>query len=151
MTSSADRLWQLNNEYRKLITQVSKYLDLLEQLMLARHDANSNQVLEIVQYAREQIALLDDEHRRWRYDYYYEAAENKRMVQADMAVNEALIYFGLMSARHQQYWNDLYALLNDIPHPAPNMTHVANGDLWALLQFAVTEITTFVDNLNNSD
>lgn len=151
MTSAAERLWHVNNEYRRLISQIGKYLDLLEQLMLTRDDHDSLYVLEAVRQAQQKVAALADDHRHWRYRYYYEAAQSKRMVQSETGVKKALIYFSVMSARHGQVLNELYSIIGKTPRPAPHLTHVPTGDLWVMLEYAVGEITTFVHNLSLAD
>ena len=58
MTTSADMLWHVNNEYRLRLSSARKYLDLLEQLLLARHGEAETLVLEILHYAQAQVSAL---------------------------------------------------------------------------------------------
>lgn len=149
--SDAEHLWQLNNEYRQLLSKLRRYLDLLEQLLIARRGESSDQTLGAVQRLRQQVGLLTEEHRRWRYSYFYETTESKRMVQSERAVTEALFYFATMSARHEQALRELDGLMRQTPRPAPSLTHVPTGDLWVMLRYALDETTTFIDGLNQPD
>lgn len=148
MISAADHLWQINNEYRRLLSKIRKYADLLEQLILTRDDQNGVQVLTAVRYAQRSITRLDEDHRRWRYEYYYEAGGSKRMVQSNQAVVQALNYFRAMSQPHQQVLEDVYTLLASAARPAASLTHVPNGDLWTMLQYAVSETAQFIQTLD---
>src|SRR5687767_13713130 len=114
MTASSDLLCRVDNEYRKRLAKVENYLDLLKQLLLAREtysrDAKSD-AMDTLRYVQEQITSLSEEHRGWRYAYYYESAVNKRMVHGEKDVSRALAYFSRMRSRHEHAVNQLYDAL----------------------------------------
>ena len=147
MTASSDLLWWVNNEYRKRLSKVETYLDLLEQLLLAREPYTldgQTDTLSTLHYVQEQILSLSEEHRGWRYAYYYLSADNKRMVHAESDINRALAYFSRMRSRHERAVHALYDALSTAPRPDPNLTNVANGDLWLMMQYAINDLTEFI-------
>jgi hypothetical protein len=147
MTASSDLLWWVNNEYRKRLTKVETYLDLLEQLLLAREPYTldgQSATIGTLHYVQEQISSLSEEHRGWRYAYYYESANNKRMVHSESEINRALAYFSRMRSRHERAVLALYDALSTTPRPDPDLTNVANGDLWLMMQYAIDELTEFI-------
>lgn len=146
MDSAADLLWRMNNEYRKRLSKVETYLSLLAQLMLVRDQVGQAAAFEILRHLQEQIAALQEEHRGWRYRYFYESGSDKRMVQSEHDIHVALKYFNHMRARHEHYLRELLALIDQSPRPEPSLTHVENGDLWLMMQYALHDLTAFVDD-----
>lgn len=144
MDSTAELLWRLNNEYRKRLSKVETYLSLLAQLLLTREPVGQAQALELLRYLQEQISTLQDEHRGWRYTYFYESGSNKRMVQSEHEVDTALTVFNHMRTRHEQHLRDIAKYIDGVPRPEPTLTHVENGDLWLMMQYALHDLTTFV-------
>jgi len=149
MSSSADLLWRLNNEYRKRLAMTQTYLDLLEQLVLMQNGERQAHTLAALRYARECLAAMTEAHREWRQRYYYESADSKRMVQDGRAVNQALARFAQMRTQQGPYLDELYATLSDIPRPDPKITRVPNGDLWQLTQTAINNLVGFEDYLTD--
>lgn len=149
MDTRSDVLWRVNNEYRKRLSQAQTYLDLLEQIVLANGDASQYQLVELLRYVRDQVNQLIEEHRNWRYLFYYESPETKRMVQGDRAVSQALARFSRMRSSHQSRLNDLYDLLDQAPRPDPRVTRVPTGDLWAMTEYALSNLLGFGDYLNS--
>ena len=149
MSSSADLLWRLNNEYRKRLSQAETYLDLLEQLLLMQNGERQRHTLTAIRYARERVEAMTEAHRQWRQNYYYESEHSKRMVQADRAINQALARFTQMRTQHGRYLDDLYAALSNIQRPDPQIPQVPNGDLWLLTQTAIHNLLGFEDYLTN--
>jgi hypothetical protein len=147
MDAAADVLWRVNNEYRKRLAQAQTFLDLLEQMILASGERQPH-MLEALRYARQQVDATIEDHRHWRYRFYYDSAENKRMVQNSRAVNQALARFNRMRADHEGRFYDLYHLLNEIPRPEPHLTRVPNGDLWTMTQYAIGDLIGFGDYLS---
>jgi len=145
MNNPTDVLWRVNNEYRKRLAQAQTFLDLLEQLVLANGGERQKYLLELLRYAREEVAGITEEHRVWRHRFYYDSLDNRRMVQNDRAVNQALARFNRMRSRHESRLNDLYNLLNETPRPDPNLTRVPNGDLWTMTQYAIGDLLGFND------
>lgn len=143
MATPADLLWRVNNEYRKRLTQAHTYLELLEQLVLAEGDGVQQHTLAALRFAREQVVLLTEEHRHWRYTYYYDSPESKRMVQNSREVNQALARFSKMRVHHGMRLDETIAALHQSPRPAPELTHLPNGDLWVLAQAALYELSGF--------
>jgi hypothetical protein len=147
MIAPTDVLWRVNNEYRKRLAQAQTFLDLLEQLILVNSGERQNYMLELLQYAREEVAGIVEEHRLWRHQFYYDSPENRRMVQNDRAVNQALSRFNRMRSHHESRLNDLYSLLHETPRPDPDLTRVPNGDLWTMAQYAIGDLLVFNDYL----
>ncbi len=147
MNPPADVLWRANSEYRRRLVQVTTYLNLLEQLVL-QDSLNQTPTLAALRHALEEVEAMIAEHRDWRYRYYYESADSRRMVQDADAVYQALARFSRMRARHDRRLASLRALLGQLPPPHPQVTQVATGsDLWAMTQFALSELGRFDDFL----
>jgi hypothetical protein len=144
MPSPADHLWRVNNEYQKRLSQVRTYLDLLEQMLCMQPDVNER-ILAAVRHALEQVELMAGEHRAWRYAYYYDSPETRRVVQSAHAINRALVRFTRMRTQHERRLHDLHALLHHLQPPDPHMTRVPNGDLWLMTQYALNDLTGFDD------
>ncbi len=144
MTASGDLLWNLNNEYRHRLSRARKYIDLLEQLLLARHGDAETMVLETLRYAQAQIGALGEEHRGWRYAYFYETAEQKRMVQNERDVMRALAHFNRMSSRHRQLLNEIQYALETVQRPNRGFTIIPGGDLWEMMQYALGDMAEFL-------
>jgi hypothetical protein len=149
MSNPADLLWRVNNEYQKRLTQVVTYLNLLEQMILMQDGEDQLRTLAALQYALEQIEILAQEHRAWRYKYYYESADTKRMVQAPGAVHQALSRFTRMRMKHEQELNNLRALLEHVQRPDPDITRVPTGDLWVMTEFAINDLKAFDRYMQN--
>jgi hypothetical protein len=147
MYAPTDMLWRVNNEYRKRLAQAQTFLDLLEQMILVNSGEHQNYLLELLHYAREEVDGIVEDHRIWRHRFYYDSIDNKRMVQTDRAVNQALSRFNRMRSQHENRLNDLYSLFYETPRPDPNLTRVPNGDLWTLTQFAIGDLLGFTDYL----
>jgi len=141
MLAQADLLWRINNEYRKRLTQAQTFLDLLEQIMLS-HSGDEG-TAAAVRYGREALVELMEEHRTWRYRYYYESPESKRMVQDERAVNQALARFSRMHTQHESRLYNLYNILSESPRPDPVLTRVPTGDLWEMTGYALNDLITF--------
>lgn len=143
MPNPADLLWRVNSEYQKRLTQVVTYLHLLEQMVLMQDGDDQLRTLAALQYALEQVESLAQEHRAWRYKYYYESADSKRMVQTPGAVHQALARFSRMRTQHEQQLNNLHALLDRVQRPDPRITRVPTGDLWVMAEFAINDLRGF--------
>lgn len=148
MNAPADVLWRANNEYRKRLTQVITCLNLLEQLVLMQDGVNQRHTLAVLRHALDEVEALIEEHRAWRYRYYYESNDTKRMVQGTDAVYQALARFSRMRLQHDRRLNDLRAMLEHVQRPHPDITRVATGgDLWAMTEFALSDLGRFDDFL----
>jgi hypothetical protein len=143
MSSSPDLLWRVNHEYQKRLTQVVTYLNLLEQIILLQNGDDQLRTLAALQYALEQVEIVAQEHRTWRYKYYYESADTKRIVQSPSAVHRALSRFSRMRMQHEQLLNNLRALLDHVQRPDPHITRVPTGDLWVMTEFAINDLQGF--------
>ena len=148
MNPQADALWYVNNEYRKRLTQAGTFLNLLEQIVVSVGGEEGDSVAETLQYVHQQINQLVEEHRLWRYRYYYESPETKRMVQDERAILQALSRFNRMRSQHEARLSDLYNILYDMPRPDPGITRVPSGDLWTMTQYALSDLLGFADYFN---
>ncbi len=150
MPGAAEMLWRVNSEYARRLTQVNTYLNLLEQMILIHPGEPQERVRAAIQYALEQVQLMLDEHRAWRYSYYYESAETRRMVQTMSAVNRALARFTRMRTQHERRLHDLRALLEHLQRPDPVLTRVSTGgDLWQMTEFALNDLGRFDEYLRD--
>jgi hypothetical protein len=145
MSTPAERLWWMNNEYRKRLGKLKNYLDLLDQLLRAR-GLDVGTLPDGLRTVQDYIATLTEEQRRWRYAYYYESGESKRMVQQDREILRALAYFNLMRAHHQQGLLELAVYLETLPRPEGDVTRIAGGDLWAMMEGAVADLCEFMNS-----
>ncbi len=144
MFASAEFLWRVNQEYVNRLTRARNYLDLLEQLMVERgSDDVRHRFLPTLRFTRLHLASLSEEHRDWCYTYFYESPDSKRMVHAPSAVRRALSNFQLMRERQANAFEDVAALLYELPRPASYITHVPNGDLWEMLQRSLRDLVRF--------
>jgi hypothetical protein len=143
MTAPADLLWRINNEYQKRLKQAKTFLGLLEQLV--RMQGDDGQTLTTLRHALEQIDHLADEHRDWRYQYYYESLDTRRMVQSNRAIEQALAHFSRMHTRHERQLQALRSLLVQLQRPDPTLTRVPGGDLWVMTEFAIADLSGFDD------
>jgi hypothetical protein len=145
MDAHADLLWRINNEYRRRLSQAHTLVDLLEQMIRNSDSEQQGHVLAALDYVREQVDALIEELRVWRYRYYYESLESKRMVQSERAINQALARFNRLRVQQEPRLNDLYALLYETPRPDPEMTRVPKGDLWTMTLYAIYDLLSFGD------
>jgi hypothetical protein len=143
MDSAANHLWRINCEYEKRFQRAKTYLSLLEQLVLVR--GAEAQALNMLRRVRIQIEALAEEHRDWRYAFYYESPETRRMVQSSSEVHRALVNFTHMRSRHESELQSLRSLLTHIQRPDPLMTRVPTGDLWAMSESAIHKLSGFED------
>lgn len=143
MIVSADTLWRLNHEYSNRLAKAHTYFALLEQLVDER-DGQDEQLGAALHYTLAHLDALKGEHRDWRYAYFYEHPDSKRMVQTDAAIQQALGAFVRMRSQHERYLIDLYQALETIPRPHPGLTTVpANGDLWDKTRLALYQLLDF--------
>lgn len=145
MGSAVDFLWRLNQEYGSRLTRARSYLDLLEPLVFER--GAPDDVLTLLAHMRAHLDVLRDDHHAWRYTYYYDSADTKRVVQSPAAVRRALLSFSKMRAAQEAQLNELTSTLYNFPRPEPVITNVPNGDLWELLYAAVHDLVTFTGDL----
>lgn len=145
MDAQADLLWRVNNEYRKRLTQARTFIELLEQILRGAGFEQAAQTLATLDYAREQVDALIEEHRVWRYRFYYDSPDSKKMVQGERAVNQALARFNRMRNQHEGRLHDLYSMLYEMPRPDPITTRVPKGDLWTLTEYAIRDLVGFGD------
>lgn len=150
MDAQADLLWRINNEYRKRLSQAHTLIDLLEQMLRNSDSQNQEQVLDTLNYVRGEVDTLIEQHRDWRYRYYYESPETKRMVQNERAVLQALARFNRLRVQQEAHLTDLYTILYDVPRPDPSMTRVPKGDLWVMTQYAIYDLLGFGDSFQTA-
>lgn len=145
MTTYADQLWRINNEYRKRLGHAQTFFGLLEELVQSA-PADARQV-ELVRWARAHVEAIVQELRDWRDRFYYEDPRTRRMVQADGAVVDALSTFDRMRGDHELRLHDVYAVLLNEPRPDPRLTRVPQGDLWLMAGNAIYDLLGFGDYL----
>jgi signal transduction histidine kinase len=143
MSAPADTLWWLSHEYGQRLARASSYLELLEQLLSERLPAHEGGLIDALADARAYLEALREEFRAWRYAYFYETPDSKRMVQNERAITSALISFQRMRERHMEFLNTLSSYFAGITRPEPRITRVAMGDLWVLTIESVDGLITF--------
>lgn len=150
MSHDADLLWRVNHEYRNRLSQVMVYVDLLEQMILTHnHGNNMGEIQAILRHVYDEVAYMKEEHRRWRYQFYYESAETKKIVRSDSAIHQALARFSRMRSQHERRLAELQMQLFMLQRPDPRLTQVPNGDLWQLTQFAMRQLSQFEDYMRD--
>ncbi len=145
MDAQADLLWRINNEYRKRLSQARTLVDLLEQMLRNGDSEQQMHVITALDYVRGQVDALTEELREWRYRFYYDSPDSKRMVQSEREVNQALARFNRLRTQQEAHLTDLYNLLYEIPRPDPAMTRVPKGDLWMMTLYAIYDLLSFGD------
>jgi hypothetical protein len=148
MAAPSQRLWWLNYEYRTRLARAEHCLSLLENLVVSRGAAYDEHgialVLQGLYRLRQQLAHLHDEHRDWRYRYYYQSPQHKRMVADDESVYRALLHFRRMRDRHERALWDALDGLATLPRPISALTHVPSGDLWQTAEHALSDLAHFM-------
>lgn len=142
MIVSAETLWRLNQEYGNRLAKARTYFELLEKLIIERSGDDGN-LLGILHYIGGHLNDLKEEHRRWRYTYFYEDPDSKRMVHSEAAIRRAVSAFARMRTRHENDLTELSATLNSVPRPHPAVTLVPNGDLWEMTHYALYDLLDF--------
>lgn len=145
MIVSAETLWRLNQEYGNRLAKARTYYELLDQLVTERGGiADDERLMAVLQYMGAHLNGLKEEYRGWRYTYFYETADTKRMVQSESAIRRAISAFARMRTRHEQYLTELFGALDTIRRPDPLITTVPpNGDLWDMTRYALYELLDF--------
>lgn len=148
MAAQSQRLWWLNYEYRTRLARADKSLTLLENLVLSRgvgYDEDAIALLLQGLYGlRRQLTLLHDEHRDWRYSYYYQSPQHKRMVADERSIYRALLHFRRMRVRHERVLLEALHALALLPRPIPQLTRVPSGDLWQHAEHALADLADFM-------
>jgi hypothetical protein len=148
MSASAEFLWCLNRDYVNRLVKARNALGLLEHVLLTRASAEvQTQLLPTVQFARSYLSRLSDAHRAWCYNYFYESAETKRVVQSARAVQQALVSFDQTRQQHGSLFGELAARLNQLPPPAAGLTALPHDDLWQMAQRALRDMSEMDSSL----
>jgi hypothetical protein len=142
-SSPGKLLWRLNQEYVRRLSSARTYLGLLLELTTTRGSALDEDLPPLLHYTNDCLTRLHDEHRNWRYSYYYESPETKRAVQSERALQRAMAQFALMRARHDRLLRELTVLYDAVPHPPADATSVVNANLWGLFRTALNDLLHF--------
>jgi hypothetical protein len=145
MTESSPRtlLWRLNQEYIKRLASARTYLGLLLELVSTRGSELDADLPPLLAYTHDTLTRLHDEHRHWRYTYFYESSETKRVVQSERALHRAMAQFSLMRTRHDRLLREMTVLYDAVPAPPPDATSVVNANLWGLFRTALDDLLHF--------
>jgi hypothetical protein len=114
-------------------------------MVLMRDGDEQLRTLAALRYVLDELQALDEEHRVWRYKYFYESVDSKRMVQSPDAVQQALARFSRMRTQHERRLADMQSLLVRVQRPDPQLTRVPNGDLWTMAEYAIDNLSGFGD------
>jgi hypothetical protein len=152
---NTDLLWQLNNEYGKRLSRMKAGIELVVRLLVERigdtegYEAADisaiKQMYAVLDYTEERINALVDQHRDWRYRYYYQSTDIKRIVQDDAEIQQAVARFARMRTQHTRVCKELTMLIDALPRPHTYMTSIANGDLWDNMNVALLDLLNFDD------
>jgi hypothetical protein len=151
MMISPHSLWRLNHEYNQRLSRARNYVALLERLVIARNIDEQPQLMAALGYIRDQLDLIYDEHRDWRYRYFYDSPENKRMVHEEHGVGRAMTQFARMRVEHERNLNGLCTALADYPPPERYITAVPHGDLWQMMLDSLEDLLGFGDFIRELD
>jgi hypothetical protein len=143
MMISAQSLWRLNHEYGQRLSRARNYVALLERLVIARNVEEQPQLMAALGYIREQLAAIYDEHRDWRYTYFYDSPESKRMVHQEHDVGHAMTEFARMRVNHERNLHGLCTALADYPAPERYVTALPHGDMWQMMLGALEDLLNF--------
>lgn len=137
--ATMELLWRLNKSYSQRLGKARSRLELLSHLLTDRQaDHVTHEVVEVV---LRECGQIYEEYQRWRFTYFYESPEDKRMVQDLTGLGRALAQFARMRQRHAQRASQITAHLNHYRPPAA-WTTIAQGDLWTLTAQAFSELQT---------
>ncbi|MCL4247339.1 MAG: hypothetical protein KJ065_04215 [Anaerolineae bacterium] len=143
MSEDAQLLWRINNEYRLRLSRAQNSVELLLQLLLTRADGSVQDAADVLYMTQQHLQNLAQEHRDWRYRFFYVSSSDRRMVQEDRDVFRALAGFSRMQAAHQRVLSEIWHLLGGVHRPASFFTTVANGDLWEVAHNAIADLSQF--------
>jgi hypothetical protein len=152
MSAINERIWRLNQEYVRRLANARTILGLLESLLTSklavdgRDDGGSSAAAEWTALLRDAADALDqlhEAHRTWRYDYFYESPETRRVVRDRAAVAKAVVYFEHLIRACESRLEMVSGMLRVLPRPDPRWTTVPQGDLWSLFENAVDELRSF--------
>ncbi|MDX2162973.1 MAG: hypothetical protein SF162_16780 [bacterium] len=162
MIQTADMLWQLNNEYTQRLSRARAALELVGRLLEERvggllddsapesaDKRAADQLFAVLGYCHERMAAMNTELREWRYRYYYENAEQKRVVQDETAIRQAITRFSKMRTHHERALKELSMLIDAVPRPNTDVTSVPLGDLWETLRAALQDLLAFSSFMQN--
>ncbi|MBN1966783.1 MAG: hypothetical protein JW910_19175 [Anaerolineae bacterium] len=146
MPDLSDALWDINNEYRKRITQAKGYLTLLEAVIGA-HGADPG-VRAALRHLRATLDAVDADHSTWRHTYFYRAhnplPDYPRMVSRPSDVQRALRTFSQMLGQHLRRFDSIVQAMDALPRPDPALTRVIKGnDLWQLCRDEIEQLATY--------
>ena len=144
MPTPAHLLWWLSHEYGQRLARASSYAALLEELLVERTDpARQTALVRALEEARQVLAALHDEFRGWRYAYFYDSPHSRRMVSRPVEIERAIAHFRAMRDRSLSDLAAMHACFSALPRPADAVTLVPNGDLWALFDAALLDLSDF--------
>ncbi len=154
---SAEVLWQLNNEYTQRLSRARTALELVGRLLNERvgtllesgddsaDKRAAEQLLAVLGYCHDRFTMVHDELRDWRYRFFYSSPDDRRVVQEENAVAQAMAKFARLRAKHERVLKELDMLIDALPPPEANMTTVSLGDLWTILREAIQNLLSFGD------
>ncbi|MBL8132721.1 MAG: hypothetical protein JNL42_12750 [Anaerolineae bacterium] len=144
MFAPVEMLWWLSQEYGQRLARANRYLELLERLLTERiPPQSSDSLLHSLAESRGFLETLHDEYRDWRYSYFYQTPDTRRMVSAEADVQRAVERFRRMRARHLEMLITFGGYFEDLPRPEGMITHVPNGDLWEMVREALAALIDF--------
>ncbi len=148
MSNPSEALWEINNEYRKRLSQLMSHMKLLEQLLVMQGRAEPG-LRAAIRRIRAVLEEIDADHHDWRHTYFYrppEGEEKRRMVSDPAAVQKALRTFDVMFNGHAQRFEAIAATMSSLPRPDPALTKVIRqSDLWQMCLDGVESLATYAE------
>jgi hypothetical protein len=154
---TAQALWHLNNEYVQRLANARRAVSLLIALVETRladpdpHALDGDPDLYALLHAiADALENFHNEHRQWRYSYFYapeaqtvavSAPMRPRMVQDEGDVRRAIAQFVRMRTAQLPHLAQITHALAAYPQPDPHTTSVATADLWHMMRGAIDEFS----------
>ncbi|MBK8025323.1 MAG: hypothetical protein IPK19_29025 [Chloroflexi bacterium] len=147
MFESTELLWSLCHEYGQRLAQAYSYVELLEHLLVERA-ATPPQDSLLIQLGESRLFLNDlrGEFRTWRYTFFYQTPDSRRMVSTKSDVEMALDHFRDMRTRHLELLIQFSEFFQELPRPRAEITNVPTGDLWDKVISALMGLIDFDRN-----
>jgi hypothetical protein len=138
MSRINERIWRLNQEYVRRLASARTVLGLDDDYPSAEAEWTA-----LLRDAADALDQLHEAHRTWRYDYFYESPDTRRVVQDRAAVAKATVYFEHLLRAYESRLEMVSRMLRILPRPDPRWTTVPQGDLWSLFENAVDDLRSF--------
>jgi hypothetical protein len=143
LTEAGRALWRLNQEYGQRLARARQCASLLTELLAIRGLNNGGQpppnFMRIFATINETLDQCYDDHRAWRYRYFYDSVDEKRMTQNDADIFKAMAQFSRLRLRQMRPIQQTLSALAELPRPPRDLTRIPQGDLWEMTTQALVD------------